>query len=43
VVVDGVVDGQKNPHAAWYYDAPKPRAAQIKDHVAVWHRVKVER
>jgi uncharacterized protein (DUF427 family) len=37
-----VVDGAENPDAAWYYPAPKPAAAQIKDHVAFWHGVKVE-
>jgi uncharacterized protein (DUF427 family) len=38
-----VVDGQENPDAAWYYETPKPAAAAIKDHVAFWHGVKVER
>jgi uncharacterized protein (DUF427 family) len=38
-----VVNGQENPDAAWYYAAPKPAAAEIKDHVAFWHGVKVER
>jgi uncharacterized protein (DUF427 family) len=38
-----VVDGAVNPDAAWYYPAPKPAAAQIKDHVAFWHGVTVER
>jgi uncharacterized protein (DUF427 family) len=38
-----VVDGQENPDAAWYYPAPKPAAAAIKDHVAFWHGVTVER
>jgi uncharacterized protein (DUF427 family) len=38
-----VVDGQENPDAAWYYPSPKPAAAEIKDHVAFWHGVKVER
>jgi uncharacterized protein (DUF427 family) len=38
-----VVDGQENTDAAWYYPAPKPEAAAIKDHVAFWHGVKVER
>jgi len=38
-----VVEGQENPDAAWYYPAPKPAAAAIKDHVAFWHGVKVER
>jgi len=38
-----VVNGQENADAAWYYPAPKPAAAAIKDHVAFWHGVKVER
>jgi uncharacterized protein (DUF427 family) len=38
-----VVDGKENPDAAWYYAAPKPAAAQIKDHVAFWHGVTVEK
>ncbi len=38
-----VVDGQENADAAWYYPAPKSAAAAIKDHVAFWHGVKVER
>ena len=37
------VDGAENPDAAWYYPEPKPAAAQIKDHVAFWHGVRVER
>ncbi|QXD14499.1 DUF427 domain-containing protein [Rhodocaloribacter litoris] len=36
-----VVNGQRNPDAAWYYPDPKPAAAQIKDHVAFWHGVQV--
>ena len=40
---DVVVDGQTNTDAAWYYPNPKPEAAQIKDYVAFWHGVKVER
>jgi uncharacterized protein (DUF427 family) len=38
-----VVDGQENRDAAWYYPDPKPAAANIKDHIAFWHGVKVER
>lgn len=38
-----VVDGKANPDAAWYYPDPKPAAANIKDHVAFWHGVTVER
>lgn len=35
------VDGQTNTDAAWYYDAPKSAAAQIKDRVAFWRGVEV--
>ena len=38
---DLVVDGARNPDAAWYYPAPKDAAAQIKDHVAFWRGVEV--
>jgi uncharacterized protein (DUF427 family) len=38
-----VVGGAVNPDAAWYYRAPKAAAARIKDHVAFWHGVEVER
>ena len=38
-----VVDGQRNPDAAWVYRDPKPAAAEIKDHVAFWRGVTVER
>ena len=37
------VDGKENPDAAWYYPDPTPAAANIKDHVAFWHGVKVEK
>ena len=40
---DVVVDGQVNKDAAWYYPNPKPAAANIKDHVAFWRGVSVER
>ena len=40
---DVVVDGETNPAAAWYYPDPKPAAANIKDHVAFWNGVEVER
>jgi uncharacterized protein (DUF427 family) len=40
---DVVVDGQVNAAAAWYYPAPKTAAANIKDHIAFWQGVKVER
>lgn len=38
-----VVDGEKNRDAAWYYPEPKEAASQIKDHVAFWRGVTVER
>jgi len=37
------VNGKLNPGAAWYYPDPKPAAKQIKDHVAFWKGVKVEK
>jgi uncharacterized protein (DUF427 family) len=37
------VDGKENRDAAWYYPDPKPAAANIKDHVAFWHGVQVEK
>jgi uncharacterized protein (DUF427 family) len=40
---DVVVDGEVNPAAAWYYPEPKDAAANIKDHVAFWNGVTVER
>jgi uncharacterized protein (DUF427 family) len=40
---DVVVDGEVNRDAAWYYPEPKDAAANIKDHVAFWRGVKIER
>jgi uncharacterized protein (DUF427 family) len=40
---DVTVDGKTNPGAAWYYPDPSPAARQIKDHVAFWRGVRVER
>ena len=37
------VDGKINPDAAWVYHTPKAAAAAIKDHVAFWNGVEVER
>jgi uncharacterized protein (DUF427 family) len=37
------VNGKSNPNAAWYYPEPKPAAKQIKDYVAFWKGVKVEK
>jgi uncharacterized protein (DUF427 family) len=39
---DIVVDGERNPAAAWYYPEPKKAAQEIRDHVAFWNGVKVE-
>ena len=38
-----VVDGKENKDAAWYYPDPSPAARNIKDHVAFWHGVAVEK
>ncbi|MGR9087551.1 MAG: DUF427 domain-containing protein [Gammaproteobacteria bacterium] len=38
---DIYVDGKVNRNAAWYYPAPKPAAANIKDCVAFWQGVEV--
>lgn len=38
-----VVGGEVNKDAAWYYPNPKPAAEEIKDRVAFWRGVKVER
>jgi uncharacterized protein (DUF427 family) len=40
---DILVAGAVNRAAAWYYPQPKPAAAKIKDHVAFWRGVTVER
>ena len=37
------VDGVENRDAAWYYPDPKEAAAAIKDHVAFWRGVEVQR
>lgn len=36
-----VVDGQRNPDAAWYYPAPKNAAKEIAGRYAFWKGVKV--
>jgi len=38
-----VAGGKTNEDAAWYYPAPKDAAANIKNHVAFWRGVTVER
>jgi uncharacterized protein (DUF427 family) len=40
---DVVVGDALNPGAAWYYDDPKPAAANIRGHVAFWQGVVVEK
>ena len=35
------VDGAENRDAAWYYPAPKPAAAGIRDRIAFWRGVQV--
>jgi uncharacterized protein (DUF427 family) len=36
-----IVNGKKNPDAAWYYPDPKDAAAQIKNYVAFWKGVAI--
>jgi uncharacterized protein (DUF427 family) len=38
-----VVDGETNENAAWFYPDPKAAAANIRDRVAFWKGVTVER
>jgi uncharacterized protein (DUF427 family) len=35
------IDGKTNPDAAWYYDDPKPAAAEIRNRIAFWKGVTV--
>lgn len=37
------VNGEINQDAAWYYPNPKEKAKHIKDYVAFWHGVIVEK
>lgn len=37
------VNGKVNENAAWYYPEPSEKAAHIKDHVAFWRGVEVQR
>lgn len=39
---DVVVNGDRNPAAAWYYPDPYSAAEEIRDHVAFWNGVRVE-
>jgi uncharacterized protein (DUF427 family) len=38
-----VANGKVSENAAWFYPDPKPAASHIKDHVAFWKGVRVER
>jgi uncharacterized protein (DUF427 family) len=38
-----VVDGTRNPDAAWYYPEPKEAAAEIRGHFAFWHGVEISK
>jgi len=38
-----LVSGEENQDAAWYYPDPKPAARKIKNHVAFWSGVEVEK
>ena len=40
---DVVVDGKVNKDAAWYYPETKPAADEIKNYVAFWKGVKVDK
>ena len=37
-----VVNGERNPDAAWYYPDPKPAADEIKGWYAFWRGVEVK-
>ncbi len=37
-----LVEGQRNPDAAWEYRDPKPAAAAVRDRIAFWRGVRVE-
>ncbi|MEA2157215.1 MAG: hypothetical protein QOE11_3355 [Solirubrobacteraceae bacterium] len=39
---DVVVGDERAAAAAWYYPDPKPKAEEIRDHVAFWNGVRVE-
>ena len=38
-----LVDGKVNENAAWFYRHPSDAASQLKDHIAFWHGVEVQR
>ena len=37
------VDGESNPDAAWYYPDPSEAAMEIKDYVAFWKGVEIQK
>jgi uncharacterized protein (DUF427 family) len=38
---DVVVDGKRHSRAAWSYEAPQPKMAQVRDRFGFWEDVKV--
>ncbi|MBP9748583.1 DUF427 domain-containing protein [Patescibacteria group bacterium] len=36
-----IVNGERNPDAAWYYPEPKDAAKEIRNYVAFWKGVEV--
>jgi len=40
---DVVVDGAVNKDAAWYYPSPSEKAQPIKDYIAFWRGVTVQK
>lgn len=40
---DVVVEGNANKSSAWYYPNPSEAASEIKDYVAFWKGIKVEK
>ncbi len=36
------INSEQNPDAAWTYTDPKPKASNIKDHIAFWKGVVIE-
>lgn len=35
------VEGERNPHAAWFYPQPFPWIRKIRNHLAFWNGVEV--
>ena len=40
---DVVVEGELNKDAAWYYPDPNPAARKIKDYIAFWKGVEIQK